>query len=433
LGLSALLMSACQSSVTRSAPDPVTVQVRDPAEGMSRQQLDAEVRRFALRFASKINQFFEEARDIDLTPDERRHVVLTQTKAISALMNIAVGENEVTNLLDMLVLITLSRTMAEKDDTVDLYGDEPAAALVDMTRVLETDIWDISDHVLSGQQQAKLKSLIDDWQANNPGQYHIYHVRFGSLSGADAAELAEVERTGGLLSQFARTVDAAEKLGDLGERMLFYLEFAPLLFSLQTQATIYELLRQPEVQNSLVSANSMARTIERLPDSRLEFIDQLLEGIAVERAALFADIVDEQTSISQLLTDLEPVLESAVLLTANVNETMQAVERTALAVNLDMGGEDMGGESTDIASYERLVIESATMVVELRQLVESIEALARSELVNQQIPPAFRTLRDEIDYFLHRFFVLLALTMILYFGVLFLYRHARHRYHSPRD
>jgi hypothetical protein len=98
-----------------------------------------------------------------------------------------------------------------------------------------------------------------------------------------------------------------------------------------------------------------------------------------------------------------------------------------------MGGEDMGGESTDIASYERLVIESATMVVELRQLVESIEALARSELVNQRIPPALQTLRDEIDYFLHRFFMLLALTMVLYFGVLFLYRHARHRYHSPRD
>jgi hypothetical protein len=114
---------------------------------------------------------------------------------------------------------------------------------------------------------------------------------------------------------------------------------------------------------------------------------------------------------------------------------MQAVERTALAVNLDMGGEstDTGGESTDIASYERLAIESANTVVELRQLIESIEALARSEWVNQQIPPAFWTLRDEIDYFLHRFFILLALTMVLYFGVLFLYRHGIHRYHSPRD
>jgi hypothetical protein len=235
-----------------------------------------------------------------------------------------------------------------------------------------------------------------------------------------------VQRSGGLVSQFARTADTAEALNELGERLLFYMEFAPFLFSLQAQYTAYEVMRQPEVQESVTSANNLARVIEQLPDTRFEFIDQLLEGIAVERAALLNDFVNEQASISQLLTDLKPVLESIVVLTANVNEIVQSAERTAVAVNLDMGGESA---ELDIGAYQQLVIESATTVIELRQLVESLDKLAQSQLINEGIPPAFLSVREEMDYLLHRFFILLGLTIVSFFGVLFLYRHGRYKYH----
>jgi hypothetical protein len=294
---------------------------------------------------------------------------------------------------------------------------------------LETDIWGLADSVLTEEQQKSLKSLIADSRPDNSDLRSIWLVRFESFWGADAAEVAAVQRTGGLVSQFARTVDTAEALNELGERLLFYMEFAPFLFSLQAQYTAYEVMRQPEVQESIASANNIARVIEQLPDTRLEFIDQLLEGIAVERAALLNDFVNEQASISQLLTDLEPVLESIVVLTANVNEIVQSAERTAVAVNLDMGGESA---ELDIGAYQQLVIESATTVIELRQLVESLDKLAQSELINDGIPPAFLSVREEMDYFLHRFFVLLGLTFVTFFGALFLYRQGRYRYHGKR-
>jgi hypothetical protein len=238
-----------------------------------------------------------------------------------------------------------------------------------------------------------------------------------------------VQRSGGLVAQFARTVDTAEALAELGERLLFYMEFAPFLFSLQAQYTAYAIMRQPEVQESVTSANNLARVIEQLPDTRLEFIDQLLEGIAVERAALLNDIVNEQASISQLLTDLKPVLESAAVLTANLNEIMLSAERTAVAVNLDMGGEST---ELDIGAYRQLMIESAPTVIELRQMVESLNNLAQSQLINDGIPPALLSVREEIDYLLHRFFVLLGLMIVIFFGVLFLYRHGNYRYHRKQ-
>jgi hypothetical protein len=78
------------------------------------------------------------------------------------------------------------------------------------------------------------------------------------------------------------------------------------------------------------------------------------------------------------------------------------------------------------------VIESATTVIELRQLVESLDHLAQSQLVNHDIAPAFLSVREEMDYFLHRFFVLLGLTIVIFFGVLFLYRHGNYRYHHKQ-
>jgi len=395
---------------------------------MTRQQLNAEVRRFALRFAAGTTGFFESVRENDLTPDQRVYIVRSQARANNAAMTIAIGDNPVTNLLDMLVLTTLARIHGE-NGAVDMYGDARAAQLVEILQALEADIWGLADSVLTGEQQEILKSLIADWRPDNSDLRSIWLVRFQSFSGADAAEVAAVQRSGGLVSQFARTVDTAEALQGLGERMLFYMEFAPFLFSLQAQYTAYEVMRQPEVQESVTSANNLARVIEQLPNTRLEFIDQLLEGIAVERAALLNGIVNEQASISQLLTDLKPVLESTVVLTANVNEIMPSAERTACAVNPDMGGDSA---DLDIGAYQQLVIESATTVVELRQLVESLDTLAQSRLINDGIPPAFLSVREEMDYLLHRFFVLLGLTVVSFFGVLFLYRHGRYRYHSER-
>lgn len=429
ISVAALILCACQSVQTQPQQSRAAVGSLDTADGMTRQQLDAEVRRFAQRYSSKLTQFFDAQRQGDVSPAERRRLTIVQLEVNNAAIGIAIGDNPITNLLDMMVLATLTRMMSE-EVAVDYHGEEGAAVMLDFAEKLEKDIWTIADSVLTPEQQGQLMDLIEAWRAENREQYYVYQVRFGSFSRADAEELVEIEKTGGLLSQFARTVDEVDELRLFGERLLFYLQFAPYLTNLQAQVFVYDVLAQPEINESLVSANSVARTIEALPESRLAFVDQLVEGVGAERRAIIQDILGQQATFSQLLSDFRPIVESAAELAGHLNETTQTIERTATAVNLDLGGPP--GEPMDVGAYQGLVAESARTVVELRQLVASLDALVHSQTINQQLPPAFDTLQAELDDVVNRFFVLAIATIVIYFIALYGYKRFVHPYRRRR-
>ena len=429
VSLGLLVLFGCQSVQTQSDPDSVTVGSLATSDGMTRQRLDAEVRRFAQRYSSKITQFFEVQRRGDVPPEERRRATMTQLEANSAAMGIAIGDNPVTNLLDMLVLATLTR-MAAEQVAVDYHGIERAAVMIEFSRRLEKDIWTVSDSVLTAEQQRELMSLIEVWSTENPEQYFIYQVRFSSFSDAGAVDLVEIQKTGGLLTQFARAADEAEEFRLFGERLLFYLQFAPYLTNLQAQMFVYDVLAQPEIRESLVSANGVARTIEALPESRLAFIDQLVEGVGTERRALIRDVVGQQATLSQLFSDFRPIVESAAELAADLNEATQTIERTTTAVNLDLGGS--AGEPMDVADYHNLITESGRTVTELNQLIVALDALIQSQTVNQQLPPAFNALRTSLNDAVNRFFLLAIATIIIYFIALYIYRRFAHPYRRRR-
>jgi len=429
--ISVSLLCSCQSGVTKTQQEAVIVESARPAEGLTREQLDSKVRRFAQRYSSLMTSFYTDIRSGEMTPEVRQHVINYQLESSSAAVSIAMGENPVTNLLDMLVFATLSRMEAEEAQAAGVYNEEQSATLVRISHKLERDIWGVSDDVLTTQQQAELKALINTWREQHPGHFFIFRVRFNEFADVDSGGLGDIERTGGLLDQYARTLDEVESIRHISERLMYYLDFAPYLASMQAEAVFYNILQQPETQQTLDSTHRFALVVEQLPDARFEAINQLMVGIAAERRALINDIVDQQATISQTLSDLRPALETASVLAAHVNDTTQAIERTAKAVNLDLGGPP--GEPIDIVAYQRLFTESAATVLELRLLVETLDSLSRSQLVKQQIPPAFAVFQTQIDDVVHRVFLLLILTIIVSFVSLYLYRRATYGYRTEEQ
>ena len=141
------------------------------ATGIKRAQLEAEIMRFADRYAGRMATEMFRIQEQDPKRDLRWFTTGWIKNSRIAVVDIAIGPNAVENLLDMLVLTSLTRHSVETYWAPEFLGNELGAGLVDASRVLEQDIWRGADIVLTPDQQADLRALIDDWIEQNPDQF----------------------------------------------------------------------------------------------------------------------------------------------------------------------------------------------------------------------------------------------------------------------
>lgn len=373
LAVGILVASASISACTTSPPPAGQVVVAPlgsasgaTASGMTREELEDHVRRFADRYITRVALAANTVRDQSDKPAQITMAKRFKAVAYTTVVDIAIGPNAVTNLLDMMTLTRLSRLMVESYWMPEVFGPELGQGFLQAYTDLEDDIWAIADQVLTAQQQADLRTLIDDWYAENPEQIYPWYVKMSDFSGQRAASLAAVQQSGGLLKEVAMAREAAEEIQAFGERVLFYLQRAPMITSAEFGVGASDVLGGPEISGAMddmdrfvTAVERLVAVIDRLPDDRLVAVDQLMDRVSEERQALLRDIGSSEPNISNLLVDLLPVLES--------------LERTVVAAKI----KNPGSRPFDVNEYTALVGKSATTALELRRLVETIDALTQ--------------------------------------------------------
>jgi hypothetical protein len=190
---------------------------------MTREELEDHVRRFADRYITRVSLAVNALSDG--TDDQAQKQLMQKWKSVAyaSVVDIAIGPNAVTNLLDMMTLTMLSRMMIESYWAPEYFGAELGEEFLLTYIDLEEDIWSVADDVLTGRQQDDLKLLINGWYSKNPKQIYPWYVRLSDFSGQRAASLAAVQQSGGMLKEVARAREAAEEIQAFGERVLFYL------------------------------------------------------------------------------------------------------------------------------------------------------------------------------------------------------------------
>ena len=333
--------------------------------GMTREELEDHVRRFADRYLTRIALATNAVRDRPATSAEHKRLMHDwKTVSHTAIVDIAIGPNAVTNLLDMMVLTRLSRLVVESYWVPEVLGEESGREFTVTFYDLEQDIWTVADDVLTTQQQDELIYLVDNWHGENPEQIYPWYVRLSNFSGQRAASLAAVQQSGGMLKEVARAREAAEEIQAFGERVLFYLQRAPMLTSNEFESGVSSVLSGPEFSRLLDDSDRFVTSIERLveaivllPEGRIAAVDQLMDRLAEERQALLQDLSATEPGLRDLLAELRPVLES--------------IERTVTLAKTS----DPQSKPFDINEYRALVAESATAAAELRLLVQSVREL----------------------------------------------------------
>lgn len=361
----ALLAITPDYSIAQQRTEKVVVapvgEASRPGAIATRQQLDDQVRRFADRYVNRMSIAADRIRKFQLTPTQFEIVQNLETKSRIVAVDIAIGSNAVTNLLDMMVLTTLGRLVIEQYWVPERFGKEYGQPLLTASRALEEDIWGIADAVLTPELQDEMRTMIRNYRDQHPDQVSPWWIRMNEFSGQRAARLNTIRRSGGLLREVRRARETAEELQEFAERALFYLQRAPGITFNTMETSALQLLGGPQVVQMIEDADrfvdsveQMVELIEDLPGERSAIVDQMMEGLDQQREALFSDLATVSPEARMLVSDLRAVAES--------------IERVTIMLN---AGEEPS-EPIDIAEYRALAADVTQATNQLTKLVDAV-------------------------------------------------------------
>ncbi len=309
-------------------------------------------------------------------PDLRYVVQVAKHGMMTAAVGIAMGPNPDVALLDMLVLTTLSRDAFERFWMPKL-GDV-GKPMQEELRAVEAEIWEEALRVLTPDQEATLRSLIDEWLVENPNVPIPYLVRFRAFASLHIEDAGDT--TGGRLAAVANATQAVDDIRMLGERSLWYSTRLPIIAGNQAEMTLYDIIRQPEVMQLIDDYHRMSNTVDKLPSlvatARAEAIDHLMDRVTQERKAILDDLDAREGVLRQLMEELRQTVTTGTDLVQASEQTIRAMD-TVLA-RFDEVEDAPDREPLDMKDVRDAAIETRLAAVQLTELLDTTNELLAS-------------------------------------------------------
>jgi hypothetical protein len=309
---------------------------------MTQVELQSELMSFADRYATYIFQAF---RDYDANPGsaaERREFQRDTVLSTAAAFTIAAESNPEAALLDMVSLVTLGSLIYE-EHWLKTAGQR-AAPMVQGFQKAEKEIWGLATKFLNPEQEKALYGVIESWRKNHPNQLGFAYVRFDDF-GAERKKstAATTQKSGGMFQSVTEATQQVEEARLLAERGIYLATRLPLLTGAFADWWVSQVSANPEVKETLADFHNLSAATERLTSvaeqlpekiakerdvtikqafdamsvERIAAIDQILHGLANERANIIKDLIAEDQSVKGLATELrQTIVEGNKLLTA---------------------------------------------------------------------------------------------------------------------
>ena len=296
----------------------------DPDARVSADQLQARIMAFADTYMNVLAEEYAEMDTDGLTPEQRLFLHTRLTLSATAAITIASGSDVVQNLIDMLVMVTLSRMIVD-----DPAFEETAGLNVENVRAtaanFERDIWTIAADVADENHIRLVRKFIRDYRAKYPDRHAAYFVRFdeGALQ-RGVTPLTEAVRSGGLLSSVDDAGRAVDEVRQTAERALFIGNRMPILVGWQVENLLYKLALSPEYQKLSVTPEALKISVDGLAAS----IDAIPGLVTSERKAVLAALDDKEGSLSATAGELRGALTQAIAALPQVEALAATAERT---------------------------------------------------------------------------------------------------------
>ncbi len=318
-------------SQSQATGKPFQLETKAPDRLLPPDQIQAQVMRFADIYTVQVAEAADDFSSKVTSPEARVEAMRWKLgQATSAYID-ATGPNPYLNVLDMLVLVTLSRMVIE-DYGIKTYGDAALPLLATQLK-LETNAWTLAGGMLKPSQQQELRDLILEWRQKNPNQRSVGSIRFHEF----AVSLGHSPKPGNVaptsifsllfldpLAGLDPTTAALQETRLLGERAMYYSQRMPALLAWQTELVTYQLADQPESKQVLsdaarlaASAESFSRTVEQLPklanEQRQAAIQQVLDAMNaqdVKMRGLLSGAQQTLTAGNEMATAVDRAIKS---------------------------------------------------------------------------------------------------------------------------
>ena len=427
LGVAILMVSGVGHTAKKQKVDEYVV---------TEAELQLELMSYADRYAAVVVQAFEDVERMGPPPETRRVLLGDAVFSAAAAFTIAADPDPQLALLDMVVMTTLGR-MVYEDYWRPRLG-APADPGIAAFEKLERDIWTVAAPILDEAQQQELRERIETFHADNPELSTYSHLRFADFPSKRASSTLKKKKSGGIFGSVRGITDQVEQTRIMVERAMYLTTRLPLLSGAFADVWLSRLSKNPAVEDLradlhtfAIVSDRLATVAEKLPEQaasernetvrqvaeeaatfRYEAIEHVFEGVAEERRAILAQLIEEEQRLGGLITELRQTLAEANTLTVSVD---------ALAQRFDVGAPPEPGvveEPFDIEDYRATLVDARSMITEANGLVRTTNDFLNSPGADRLVPSlvdainqAGETSEDLVDHSLFRaaFLILVAL------------------------
>jgi hypothetical protein len=344
-----------------------------------------------------------------------------QTLKISyatTILALVTGPNALTNLLDLIVLITRSRMMVEAYWLPEVYG-ETARPFLDTCRETETQLWQVATSFLTAAQQEELRQTIHTLHQQDrnsrtllPAQVLNFVTEGAKVSYKRRSEPSSVFSLL-MLDPLSGLDPATRELAEtrlFGERVLFIAHWMPNLLRWEMELFTLKTVELPQLQQVLTASTQLAAAADRFS----LVAAQLPALLSTEREELLGALQEQETGLSMLAKEVQQTLATGSQMADSTNLTLKTFQE--VMARFDSGPQDPNAEPFRIEAYTDAAARIQAAATELVALLQALDGVAGSPHL-AQVSAQFSVLtqqaqtsgREVVDYAFHQ-----ALLLVLF-------------------
>jgi hypothetical protein len=390
LALAGALLLATSCSAVSSVMGGVTgsTQKKEAAEKVARVQ--AQLMAFADVYAGEVLAMTSSVQQ--QTAAEQLFVLGFQVRQATAAYEIASGTIPYAGVLDMVVLVSLTRWSLDaywapwiRKDALDPLRRSLAT--------LEPRAWAMAEEILEPDQVKKLQDFIDAWKKEHEQAREVASVRLADVTAGPGGGGVSLGTTTELLQSFGLNpfggldpaVQEVQQSRVLAERAFYFVKRWPRLLELQARQLALQLSLQPapaqlssDVTRVSLAAESLARTAAGLPEladrEREAAIRQFLDALSAQEARA-----------RTMLADLRRTLDAGTGAADAVKGALASLDAVVTQLAAPPPPGSPPSKPFDVTEYTRALKELGDAATQVQALLQALD---------QDAPRAARLLGD---------------------------------------